>query len=200
MKALYDWILGLAEKAYAQSALFFLSLIEAIFFPIPPDVLLLPLCLGKKEKAWRFAILCTVGSLAGGVVGYVLGSALWWSGGEFSAFANFFFEYIPGFTQEKFGAIQKLYEEYNFWIVFTAGFTPLPFKVITISAGAFDVNLWMFLVASALSRGARFFLIAGLIRYFGEPMKMWIEKYFNLLAVLFVVLLFLGFLVIRHVV
>jgi len=158
----------------------------------------MPLCLGNRRKAIRFAIYCSLGSIIGGVFGYWIGQVLWWNGPEFSGLARFFFEYIPGISQENFYQVKILYDSYDFWIVFTAGFTPIPFKVITITAGAFDLNIWMFLTASCLSRSARFFLVAGLLGIFGEPVKSFIDKYFNILAILFVILLFGGFLILKY--
>lgn len=195
---MYNWVLGLADKPYGSQALVVLSFAESSFFPIPPDVLLMPLAIGSRKKALRFALYCSLGSVIGGLFGYWIGYVLWWQGTDFSGLAMFFFNYIPGFTQDKFYHVQKLYDQYDFWIVFTAGFTPLPFKVITISSGAFNVNLGMFLLASFLSRSARFFLIGGLLAFFGEPVKQFIDRYFNLLAILFVVLLFGGFLVLKY--
>ncbi|MFC1586253.1 YqaA family protein [Fibrobacterota bacterium] len=188
----------MADKPYGGPALIVLAFAESSFFPVPPDVLLMPLCLGARKKAFLFALYCSIGSVLGGLFGYWIGQVLWWSGAEFSGLALFFFEYIPGFTQEKFIQVKALYDSYDFWIVFTAGFTPLPYKVITISAGAFDLNFGMFLFASCLSRSARFFMVAGLLSYFGDPVKEFIDKYFNLLAILFVVLLFGGFLALKY--
>jgi len=196
-RALYDWVLGLAEKPYASQALCGLSFAESSFFPIPPDVLLMPLCLGARKKAIWFATLCTVSSVIGGIAGYAIGYWLWWKAGgsEFSTLAQFFFTYVPGFSQEVFYEIQGLYNQYSFWIVFTAGFTPLPYKLITISSGAFGIAFLPFVVASLVGRAGRFYLVALLLYFFGPSMKVLIDKYFNLLASLFVALLIGGFLV-----
>jgi membrane protein YqaA with SNARE-associated domain len=174
---------------------------EASFFPIPPDVLLIPLALGLRTKAFRFAFICSIGSVLGAIAGYSIGSFLWWSGGnQFSWIARFFFDVIPGFSPDIFYSIKTKYELWNFWVVFTAGFTPIPFKVITISAGAFDVNFILFVIASTLSRSARFFLLSGLIWKFGEPMRDFIDKYFNLLAILFMILIIGSFVIIKYIV
>jgi membrane protein YqaA with SNARE-associated domain len=127
-----------------------------------------------------------------------VGYWLWWRGTDFSGLAQFFFQYIPGFSQERFYQVKALYDQYNFWIVFTAGFTPIPFKIITISAGAFKINLVMFFVASVLSRSARFYIIALLFKFFGEPVRYFIDRYFNLLAFLFIGLLFGGFFLLKY--
>ena len=198
LRRLYEWILHWAETKYGVPALFLLALAESSFFPIPPDVLLIPLALGARSKAIRFALVCSVASIVGGIVGYGIGYFAWWNGAEaYSAVALFFFNHIPGFTEEVFLNIQEKYEIYNFLIVFTAGFTPIPFKIITISAGAFSVNFPMFLLASTISRSARFFMVALLIRQFGEPITAFIDKYFNLLSIVFTILLIGGFLVLK---
>ena len=198
LRRLYDWILHWAETKYGVPALFLLAFAESSFFPIPPDVLLIPLALGARSKAIRFALVCSVASIVGGIAGYGIGYFSWWSGAEaYSAVALFFFNHIPGFTEQVFLNIQEKYEIYNFLIVFTAGFTPIPFKIITISAGAFSVNFPMFLLASTVSRSARFFLVALLIRQFGEPITAFIDKYFNVLSIIFTLLLIGGFLVLK---
>jgi len=198
LRRLYEWILHWAETKYGVPALFLLALAESSFFPIPPDVLLIPLALGARSKAIRFALVCSVASIVGGIAGYGIGYFAWWNGFEaYSAVALFFFNHIPGFTEQVFLNIQEKYEIYNFLIVFTAGFTPIPFKIITISAGAFSVNFPMFLLASTVSRSARFFMVALLIRQFGEPITAFIDKYFNLLSIIFTILLIGGFLVLK---
>ena len=198
LRRLYNWILHWAETKYGVPALFLLALAESSFFPIPPDVLLIPLALGARSKAIRFALVCSVASIMGGIAGYGIGYFAWWSGAEsYSAVALFFFNHVPGFTEQVFLNIQEKYEIYNFLIVFTAGFTPIPFKIITISAGAFSVNFPMFLLASTVSRSARFFMVALLIRQFGEPITAFIDKYFNLLSIIFTILLIGGFLVLK---
>jgi membrane protein YqaA with SNARE-associated domain len=199
LRKLYDWVLHWAETPYGPAALFVLAFAEASFFPIPPDALLIALVLGVTQKAFKFATICLVGSVTGALLGYAIGHFLWWSpDGNFTALAYFFFNNLPGFSEKDFNVIQKLYSEYDFWIVFTAGFTPLPYKVITISSGAFKVSLPMFLIASIISRGARFFLISLLIWKFGPQIKSFIDKYFNWLAIIFTVLLICGFFAINY--
>ena len=198
-KKLYNWVLNLSNKKNSKYSLSLLSLSESFFFPIPPDVLLIPLCLGNRHKALYFAFLCSISSIVGGVIGYFIGKILWWDipGVEYSAIANLFFDYVPGLTNDSFNHIKNLYDTWDFWIVFTAGFTPIPFKLITISSGTFNINFTMFLIASIISRSARFFLLALLIRIFGERIRLFIDKYFNLLAILFTVLLIGGFAIIK---
>jgi membrane protein YqaA with SNARE-associated domain len=171
---------------------------ESSFFPIPPDPLLIALVLGGRDKAFRFAVNCTAASVLGALFGYAIGYYVWWSGPDkFSAVAWFFFQHIPGFSVELFRYIQGLFEKWNFWIIFTAGFTPIPYKVFTVSGGAFNVNLPMFLIASIISRGARFFLVAFLIWKFGPLIKSFIDRYFNWLAILFTILLIGGFVLVK---
>ena len=199
VRKLYDWVLHWADTKYGAIALFILAFAESSFFPIPPDALLIALVLGAQPKAFKFAANCTIGSVLGALAGYAIGHFLWWTpSNEFTGIAQFFFNNIPSFTPETFYNIQKMYEEYDFWIIFTAGFTPIPYKVITVSSGAFNINMIMFIVASVISRGARFFLVAFLIWKFGPQIKSFIDKYFNWLAMAFTVLLIGGFLVIKY--
>ncbi len=199
IKNLYDWVLHWADTRYGVAALVILSFAEASFFPIPPDVLLIALVLGARTRALIFAAYCSIASVLGGATGYLIGQVLWWNtDGKFSRIAQFFFDNIPGFTHDVFVSIQTLYDTWNFWVIFTAGFTPIPFKVFTISAGAFDISFVMFMIASIVSRSARFFLVAGLIWKFGDPIRSFIDKYFNLLAILFTIVLIGGFVVIKY--
>ena len=197
-KRLYNWVLHWSNTKYGVPALFLLSLSESSFFPIPPDVLLIALCLGMHSKALYFAFVCSLASVLGAMIGFAIGYFTWWNSvGEYSTVALFFFNNIPGFSEELFSTIQQKFDLYNFFIVFTAGFTPIPFKVITISSGAFNINFLMFIIASTISRSARFFLVAILIKKFGEPIKGFIDRYFNILSILFTVLLIGGFFLIK---
>ncbi len=197
VKRLYDWMLSWGNSRWGALALFLFAFAESSFFPIPPDVLLIALCLGATALSFRYAAICTAGSIVGAIAGYALGFFLWQTpAGEYTALANFFFNNV--FSIEGFEQVGALYDKYNFWIVFTAGFTPLPYKLFTISGGLFHINLVMFIVASTISRGLRFFLIAGLIWKFGEPIKSFIDKYFNLLAIAFTVLLIGSFVLISY--
>jgi len=199
IRRLYDWMLHWAETPYGPIALFILSFAEASFFPIPPDALLIALVLGLRKKAFKFAAICTIASVLGALFGYGIGHYLWWNGAnEFSPLANFFFNNIPGFTHTIFYDVKSLYDEWNFWIIFTAGFTPIPYKVFTVTGGAFEINLVMFIIASIISRAGRFFLVAGLIWKYGDQIKSFIDKYFNWLAVAFTVLLIGGFVLIKY--
>lgn len=193
LRRLYDWVLHWAETPYGIPALFLLAFIESSFFPIPPDVLLLALCISIPARAFRFALVASIGSVSGGILGYGIGFGLW------GVLEGFFYAYVPGFTEKGFHAVQNLFSKYDFWVVFTAGFTPIPYKVITIGSGVFQINFPIFIFASAISRTLRFFLVAWIIHRYGAPMKVFIEKYFNLLTILFMILLVGGFLLVRYV-
>ncbi len=198
-KNMYNWVLKWGETPYGPMALFLLAFTESIFFPIPPDVLLIALALGSAAKSFRFAFICTIGSVSGAFVGYGIGHFAWLTGsGDFTGFANFFFNSIPGFSVGLFNSIKAMFIEWDFWVIFTAGFTPIPYKVFTVSAGVFDINLMMFFIASLVSRGARFFLVAFLIWKFGPDIKRFIDRYFNALALGFTTCLIGGFVLIKY--
>ena len=203
-RRMYDWVLHFAHHKHSMTALFALSFAESSFFPVPPDVLLMPLVLGNRRKWFRYAFLCSLASILGAVAGYLIGWLAWEAGVK-----DLFFSYVPGFTPQLFARVSELYDRYNFWIVFTAGFTPIPFKVITITAGVFGTGasvtspvgfFAMFLIAATISRSARFFLVAGLMRVFGPKITPFIDKYFNWLALAFVALLAGGFVIVKYVI
>lgn len=188
LKNLYDWVQHFAEAPYGSWALFLFAFAESSFFPVPPDVLLIALAVFIPLRAFRYALICSVGSVLGGILGYVIGY-------QFMDIIGLGILNFYGLT-EKYQSVAELYNRYNAWIVGIAGFTPIPYKVFTISAGAFKINFPVFLLASVISRSARFFLVAGLIYIFGEQIRTFIEKYFNILAVIFVLLLVVGFILI----
>lgn len=192
VKRLYDWVLSWANTPYGGTALVLLSFAESSFFPVPPDVLLIALCLGNRDKWFKFASLCTAASVAGGIAGYGIGWGLW------HLVDQLFFTYVPGFTEAQFTRVQGLYEQWNFWVVFVAAFTPIPYKIITVSAGVFGINVVMFTIASIVGRATRFFIVAYMLHRYGEPIHGFIEKRFNLLTFAFVVLLIGGFAVLRY--
>jgi membrane protein YqaA with SNARE-associated domain len=198
-KKLYHWILKWAETPYGPIALFILAFVESVFFPIPPDILLIALALGSIRKSFRFALICTIGSVSGAFIGYGIGHFAWiTTNGEFTGFAKFFFNNIPGFSVNLFNNIKALFIQWDFWVIFTAGFTPVPYKVFTITSGVFDINLFMFFIASIISRGARFFLVAFLIWKFGPGIKRFIENYFNMIALGFTACLIGGFVLVKY--
>ncbi len=192
-RRLYDWVLSWAETRHGPTALGALAFAESSFFPIPPDPLLMALALGAPRRALRFAAICAGASVLGGIVGYLLGWGLW------SAVDGIFFAYVPGVSPEAFESVRALYDRWDFWAIFVAGFTPIPYKVFTLSAGVFEISLPVFLVASIVSRSARFFLIAGLIHFFGPGIQGFIDRYFDRLVWLFFALLAGGFILIEFV-
>lgn len=199
IRIIYDWVLHWAQTPYGPLALFLLAFAESSFFPIPPDALLIALALGARSKSFKFAAVCTIASILGALLGYAIGYFVWWEGvNEFSAVANFFFTNIPGFTEQLFFEVKGLYDKWNFWIIFTAGFTPIPYKVFTITGGAFNVNIFLFIIASLVGRAGRFFLVSFLIWKFGAHIQGFIDKYFNWLAIVFSVLLIGGFILIKY--
>ncbi len=188
LRKLYDWVEHFAETPYGLWALFLLAFAESSFFPVPPDVLLIALAVSIPARALRYALVCSVGSVLGGMFGYLIGY-------QFMELIGFSILNFYGLT-DKYESVAELYNRYNAWAVGIAGFTPIPYKVFTISAGAFRIDFSVFLLASVLSRSARFFLVAGLIYMFGEQIRTFIERYFNILAVIFVLLLVAGFILI----
>lgn len=188
-RRLYDWVLSWAETPHGAAALFILAFAESSFFPIPPDALLIALVLGSRTRWWRFGLLCTVGSALGGVAGYGVGYGLMDAVGW--PIIRFYH------AAEHFDHVKELYLKYDFWIVFAAAFSPIPYKVFTIASGVFHMNLPGFVLVSVIGRGARFFLVAGLLYLFGPPLRRLIDKYFDLLAIAFVLLLVGGFAAIK---
>ena len=191
VRSLYDWVVGLSERPNAVRTLFVIAFAESSFFPIPPDVLLIPLAIGVPRRALRFAALCTVGSSLGALVGYFLGLEFYEAIGQrIVAF------YSAG---EQYERVQALYQRWDVVAIALAGFTPIPFKIFTITAGVFKINLITFTIVVLLSRGARFFLLGGLIWRFGPSIRNFVDRYFNLLVILFSILLVGGFLIVRYV-
>ena len=190
LRRLYDWVLHWAETPYGSWALFLLAFCESSFFPIPPDILLIALSVSIPKKSFKYALICSVGSVLGGCFGYLIGWQFMAGIGE--QIINFY-----GLTH-KFEYIQTLYTSYDAWAIGIAGFTPIPYKVFTISAGAFNINFSVFVIASVISRSARFFLVGGLIYIFGPSIRTFIDQYLNILASVFVILLVAGFVVIKY--
>lgn len=192
IRRMYDWTVSWADKPQSTVALSLLSAAESSFFPVPPDILLIPLVYGKPKKWWYFALVCTVFSVIGGVIGWYIGYAGW------EAVKDFFFDYVPGFTPENFDYVKNLYKENALLAIFTAAFTPIPYKIFTITAGVCDVPLYDLILGSIVGRGGRFFLVGLIIRVVGPKSKEFIDKYFNLLTIAFFVLLVLGFLAVKY--
>ncbi len=188
----YSWALieRLAEKGFSKIILFFLAMIEAVFFPLPPDILLISLGISNRSKIWYFFVYCTLGSVVGATISYGIGALLWGTAIEPSAIASFFFKNIPGFSKQNYNYIGSLLHEYNFWVIFVVGFTPLPFKVITIVAGAFHLDFLFFILATLVGRGGRFFIISLALRLWGEQARKIIRKNFNWVSLIFISILF----------
>lgn len=192
MRLLYDWMIHWAQKPQATWALFFFSFIESSFFPIPPDPLLMAMTTLRPKRWFYLASVCLLASVLGGAFGYFIGVTLYETVGQ--AIINLYH------LQEGFESLGQRYSNNAFITIFTAAFTPIPYKLITISAGVFRVNFAIFMIASVIGRGARFFAVAYLLHHFGARFKDKIEKYFDILSLLFVVLLIAGFVVFKWVV
>ena len=190
-RRMYNWVLSLAHHRHATAALFLLSFAESSFFPIPPDVLQIALTLERRTRAWYYAAVSTVASVLGGVFGWVIGFALW------ATVDDFFFKFVPGVTPESFSVVERKFSENDFLTIFTAAFTPIPYKVFTIAAGVFEISLFMLIVGSIVGRGGRFFLVAGLLYVFGPPVKSFIERYFNVMTLIFTALLIGGLFLVK---
>lgn len=184
---MYDWVMSWAHRRHGTTALACLAFAESSFFPVPPDVLLIALGVSRPQRAYVFALICTVGSVTGGLLGYTIGAVGW------GATQDFFFRWVPGFTHELFARVQGYYDAYGFAAVLIAGFTPIPYKVFTIASGVFGMNVPAFALASLVSRGLRFFIVAGLITRYGARVRDVIERNFNLMTITFVLLVVAGF-------
>jgi membrane protein YqaA with SNARE-associated domain len=195
LRSLYRWVLHWADTPYGTPALFVLSFAESSFFPIPPDVLQIALSVSKPRRSFYYAAVSVIASVLGAVLGWFIGCALWTTIGGF-VMAHFGW---LGFTQENFDKVADLYHQYGFMAITVAAFTPLPFKVFTITAGMFNIGLPVLLIASVLGRSARFFTVAAGIYVFGPPVKELIDKYFELAMIVFAVLLVGGFVLITWV-
>ena len=187
LRKTYDWTI---EKSRSPKAVWFLSLIsftESSFFPIPPDIILIPMIIAKRINAFFYALVCTISSVIGGVAGYCIGFFF------FNSLGSLIINYYG--LQNQFANFEQYYQLYGIWIVLGAGFTPFPFKFITIASGFFGFNIFVFIVASLIARGLRFYILAFLLKIFGQSIEKLIDKYFNLLAILFFILL-IGFILI----
>jgi membrane protein YqaA with SNARE-associated domain len=191
IRSLYDWTMDFAANRNAMWALFIISFIESSVFPIPPDILIVPMVLASREKAWKIAGVCTVASVLGGIGGYGIGYFLFESIGQ--PILNMYGK------AEKFHEFQGMYNEWGAWVVAMAGLTPFPFKVITIASGVTKLDMPTFVIASLLSRGARFFLEAALLWYFGDPIREFVEKYLGWLVTIGFVVLVGGFVAVKYV-
>lgn len=191
LRRVYDVCMEWISGPHGVWALFFIAFVESSFFPIPPDVFLIAMCVALPALSFRYAMICSVGSVLGGALGYGLG--FWFMDGVGMSIIDWY-----GLA-DKYEMVQHYFAQYDVWIVGTAGFTPIPYKLFTITAGFAHSNFFTFMVVSFVARSARFFLVAALIWKFGPQIKKFIDKYFNLLSIAFVVLLAAGFLLIKVV-
>ena len=191
IRKLYDWVLHWAKTPYAVPALFLLAFAESSFFPVPPDVLLITLAISIPKKAFKFALICMIGSVIGGILGYGIGLY------GYETVGKPIVDFYHG--QEVMELIKTKYDQHGFLGILIAAITPIPYKVFTIASGVFKFDFWLFTLASIIGRSTRFFIVAALIWKFGSPIRNFIEKYFNLLSILFMILLIGGFLLIKYV-
>jgi membrane protein YqaA with SNARE-associated domain len=174
LRNVYHRTLALAGSPRAGWWLALVAFTEASCFPIPPDVLLIPMALARPERAWRLALICTVASVCGGALGYYIGYAV------FNQLARPVIEFY-GYGA-KFAAFQAMYAEWGVWVILIKGLTPIPYKIVTIASGAAKFNFWVFMAASAVTRGARFFIVATLLHFWGEPVKEFVERRLTLVT------------------
>ena len=190
IRALYDWTMRMAANQRAGHALFWVAFVESSVFPIPPDVMLIPMILAERAKAWWYATLCTIGSVIGGIAGYAIGYLLFEYVGE--PILKFYGQ------ADKFGEVSQWFQDWGAMILIAKGWTPFPYKVLTILSGATHMNFWSFVAASIVARSMRFYLVAALLYWFGEPIREFIEKRLTLVTTVFVVVLVGGFVAVRY--
>lgn len=190
LRRIYDWIIALSAGPRALPALAVVAFTESSFFPIPPDAMLIPMVLAQPKRAWRIALVATAASVLGGIAGYYIGVYLYDTVGQwlitFYGLANGFDEF------------HKAYAEWGLWIILIKGLTPIPYKIVTIASGVAGYNLPVFILASIATRGARFFLVALLLRLYGEPIREFIERRLTLVTTVFIVLIIAGILATRY--
>ncbi len=188
----YHWTMRMASHRKAPHGLFWVSFAESSFFPIPPDAMLIPMVVANPAKAWSYAGTATVASVLGGIVGYAIGYFLYETLGVW--LIN-----IYGLATQ-FQEYRALYNEWGLWIILIKGMTPIPYKLVTIASGAAAFDIWVFLAASVVTRGARFFLVAALLYWFGNPIRDFVERRLTLVTTAFLVALIGGFVVVRYLI
>ncbi len=191
LRRLYDVCMEWISGRYGVWVLFFIAFVESSFFPIPPDVFLVAMCVALPAFSFKYATVCSIGSVLGGALGYGLG--FWFMDSVGMGIVDWY-----GLA-DTYSVVQEYFRQYDVWIVGTAGFTPIPYKLFTITAGGVHSNFITFMLVSLAARSARFFLVAGLIWKFGPQIKSFIDKYFNILSIVFVVLLAAGFVLVKLV-
>lgn len=190
LRPLYNWTMRLAEGPRAIRALGAISFAESSFFPIPPDVVLVPVVLANRDKAFQIAAWCTLTSVLGGIFGYLIGALLFDTVGQWLISLYGYADKVEDF--------RAWYQEDGAWVILIKGFTPIPYKLVTIASGMAGYDFFWFVVLSVITRGARFFIIAGLLKVYGEPIRHFIEKRLELVTVLFLVALVGGFVAIKY--
>lgn len=191
IRNLYNWTLRLSGSKHATPALATVSFVESSVFPIPPDVMLIPMCIARRDKAFFYATVCTVASVIGGLLGYAIGYFL------FETLGQKILE-IYG-AADKFSDMQHRYDEYGGWIILAKGLTPFPFKILTILSGVMKMNLQIFILSSIAARAMRFYLVAGLLWKFGAPIQAFIEKYLGWVTLAFLFVLIGGFVAVAYI-
>jgi membrane protein YqaA with SNARE-associated domain len=187
LRRIYDWCVASADKPYALWVLGAVSFAESSFFPVPPDIMLLPMSLARPQRAWLFAALCTAASVAGGMLGYAIGAVLYDSVGH----------WLIGLygLGDKVDAFRAGYAEWGAWIILLKGLTPIPYKLVTITSGFAGYNIWLFVLCSIIARGGRFFAVAILLNRYGDTIRAEIEKRLGLWVAVLAIVLVLGFVV-----
>ena len=187
----YRWMLGLAGSKHAELALGAVAFAEASFFPIIPELMLVPMVIARRDKAWRLAFVCTMASVAGGVFGYAIGAVLFDTVGQWVI-------QLYG-MQDKATQFQAMYDQYGLWVILVKGLTPIPYKLVTIVSGMAHFNIWVFIAASIVTRGLRFFIVAGLLRQFGAPVQEFIERRLTLVFLVVLACIIGGFAMLKYV-
>ena len=191
IRKLYDWTMSLAARPRALHALGAVSFAESSFFPIPPDVLLIPMVIAQRHRAWLIASVCTLASVAGGVLGYAIGYFLFATVGQ--AVIDFYG------MQAAAAQFHDWYRDFGLYVILIKGLTPIPYKIVTIMSGAAAFDIWVFVAASVITRGLRFYVVAGLLRQFGEPIRAFIERRLTLLFFLTLLLIVSGFVALKYI-
>tara|TARA_B100001540_G_C15497707_1_gene502131 strand:- start:48 stop:632 length:585 start_codon:yes stop_codon:yes gene_type:complete len=191
LRKIYDWTILKSRHPKAKWFLSFISFTESSFFPIPPDIILIPMVIANKAKAWGYAFITTISSVLGGILGYCIG---------YFFYSTIGIQIVSYYSlNDQFYLFDSLYNSYGVWIVLGAGFTPFPYKFITIASGVFNLNIFLFILVSLVGRGLRFYIIAGLLKVFGKYIENYIDKYFNLLTIIFFILLIGSFILIKFI-
>jgi membrane protein YqaA with SNARE-associated domain len=192
LKRLYAWTMRMASHRKAGHALFAVSFAESSFFPIPPDVMLIPMVLADRTRAWRYAAIATVASVLGGLLGYAIGYFVYATLGQWVINIYGLAERADKFIAD--------YNDWGLWIILIKGLTPIPFKLVTIASGVAKFDIWVFIAASVVTRGLRFFMVAALLYWLGEPIRDFVEKRLTLVLTLFLIALVGGFIVVKYLV